>query len=74
MKTTLFYKHLGKLFDAEFSKCSAMRISKFTVKLQRRNLRGYEDVDWIKLAQGRFQPVPFRIHLRARMKTECRFT
>jgi hypothetical protein len=61
---SLFPKHLGKLSDAEFSKCSILRIRKFTAKL-RRSLIGYEDVDWINLAQSRFQLVRFRVHLRA---------
>jgi len=50
----LFPKHLGKLFDAEFSKCSILRMCKLRAKLKRRNLIGYDDVDWIKLAQGQF--------------------
>jgi len=70
----LFPKHLGNLFDAEFSKCSILRTCKLTAKLKRRSLIGYDDVDWIKLAQGQFQLVPFRVHLRTRMKTGCRFT
>lgn len=69
-----FPKYLGKLFDAEFSKCSILRICKITARIRRRNRIGYEDVDWIKLAQGRFQLVPFRINLRASMETGCRFT
>jgi len=70
----LFPKHLRKLFDAEFSKCSILGICELTAKLKIRSLIGYDGVDWIKLAQVQFQLVPFRVHLQARMKTGCRFT